>query len=71
VIHYPELRDDPTRQELLELAILLCMINVPFEYGITNDEQLKIGLLITNKLLSKIHLDLSWWKNLTNNHSIT
>lgn len=34
-IHYPELQDKK-RDKLLRLAQLMCMINVPFEYGITN-----------------------------------
>ena len=38
------------------------MINVPFEYGITNSQKLKIGMKITHKLIDKIHNDLVWWK---------
>jgi len=36
MIHYPELREDKQRERLLRLAQMLCMVNVPCEYGITN-----------------------------------
>jgi len=36
MIHYPELRSDTKLESLLRLAQMMCMINVPFEYGITN-----------------------------------
>ena len=64
MIHYPELRADKQREKLLRLAQLLCMVNVPCEYGITNAQKCKIGMQITNKLIDKIHGDLVWWKNL-------
>lgn len=51
MIHCPELREDPERLKLLELSMLLCKINVPFEYGITRDQQMKIGLRIINNLI--------------------
>ena len=35
MIHYPELREKLEQNKLLRLAQLMCMINVPFEYGIT------------------------------------
>ena len=62
-IHYPELLDKK-RDKLLRLAQLMCMINVPFEYGITNSQKLKIGMKITHNLIDKMHHDLVWWKNL-------
>jgi len=39
------------------------MINVPFEYGITNQQKLRIGLKITYHLINKIHHDLVWWSD--------
>lgn len=41
---------------------MMCMVNVPSEYGITKGSKLKIGMAITNKLIDKIHKDLVWWK---------
>ena len=38
------------------------MFNVPFQYGITYNQKLTVGMQITNKLLDKIHSDLVWWK---------
>jgi hypothetical protein len=67
MIHYPELRDDQMRERLLRLAQLMCMINVPFEYGITQSQKIKIGMKITHNLIDKIHHDLVWWKNLNSN----
>ena len=40
------------------------MINVPFEYGITNHQKLRIGFKITYNLIDKIHHDLVWWSSL-------
>jgi len=34
IIHNPYLRDLDTRKRVLDLSILLCMITVPFEYGV-------------------------------------
>jgi hypothetical protein len=62
MIHYPEVRDNQIQDQLLRLAQLMCMINVPFEYGITNAQKIKIGMKITHKLIDKIHHDLVWWK---------
>lgn len=64
MIHYPELRNDPQREKLLKLSQMMCMINVPFEYGITNQQKLKIGMKITHNLINKIHSDLVWWSNI-------
>jgi hypothetical protein len=36
MVHYPELRDDPKRDRLLRLAKMMCMVNVPSEYGVTD-----------------------------------
>lgn len=36
MLHWPDCREDPQRIKLLQLAQLLCRINVPFEYGMTN-----------------------------------
>ena len=36
MIHYPELRDDAKRDRLLKLSKMMCMVNVPSEYGITD-----------------------------------
>ena len=69
MIHYPELRDDQMRDKLLRLAQLMCMINVPFEYGITTSQKIKIGMKITHNLIDKMHHDLVWWKNLNSNES--
>ena len=69
MIHYPELRENHQRDTLLRLSQTMCMINVPFEYGINNKQKLKIGMKITHQLINKIHCDLNWWKNLDNvNH---
>lgn len=69
MIHYPELRENHQRDTLLRLSQMMCMINVPFEYGINNKQKLKIGMKITHQLINKIHCDLNWWKNLDNaNH---
>lgn len=62
MIHYPDLRDNEERKKLLRLAQMMCMVNVPSEYGITKGSKLKIGMAITNKLIDKIHKDLVWWK---------
>ena len=62
MIHYPDLRDSEERNKLLRLAQMMCMVNVPSEYGITKGSKLKIGMAITNKLIDKIHKDLVWWK---------
>lgn len=62
VLHWPQLREDPLRVNLLNLAQVVCMINVPFEYGMTNQQKLKIGMKITHNLIQKIHHDLVWWR---------
>lgn len=36
MLHWPDVREDPQRIRLLQLAQLICKINVPFEYGMTN-----------------------------------
>ncbi len=64
ITHYPELRSDAKLETLLRLAQMMCMINVPFEYGITNHQKLRIGLKITYHLIDKIHHDLVWWSTL-------
>ena len=62
MIHYPDVRENLDQDQLLRLAQLMCMINVPFEYGITMAQKMKIGMKITHKLIDKIHNDLVWWK---------
>jgi hypothetical protein len=39
MIHYPELRDDSKRDRLLRLAKMMCMVNVPSEYGVTDSQK--------------------------------
>ena len=36
LLHWPILREEPTRMKLLALAQLVCQVNVPFEYGMTS-----------------------------------
>lgn len=48
MIHYPDLRENQQRDTLLRLSQMMCMINVPFEYGINNKQKLKIGMKITH-----------------------
>jgi inositol hexakisphosphate/diphosphoinositol-pentakisphosphate kinase len=67
MIHYPELREKDEQNKLLRLAQLMCMINVPFEYGITSAQKMKIGMKITHNLIHKIHHDLVWWKIMSQN----
>jgi inositol-hexakisphosphate/diphosphoinositol-pentakisphosphate 1-kinase len=44
MIHYPELRVDERRDRLLRLSQILCMVNVPSEYGVTESQKSQIGM---------------------------
>lgn len=60
VLHNPHLMDDE-RKKLFEIAQLMSQVIVPLEYGVNNEEKLKIGFQIIHHLLHKIHHDLLWW----------
>lgn len=62
MIHIPDFRNDENRLKLLKLSILMCMIVVPFEYGILDEQKINIGVKITTQLVQKINCDLTWWK---------
>ena len=46
MIHYPILREDKNRLQLLCNAQLMCKLDLPFAYGVTNQQKLKIGMKI-------------------------
>lgn len=45
----------------MDIAQLMCRAIVPFEYGITTEEKIDVGLKIIHPLLKKVHDDLLWW----------
>lgn len=40
---------------------MMCRLIVPFEYGLTNQQKIDVGLKIIHPLLKKVHRDLLWW----------
>ena len=58
IIHNKDLMNDSS-YELFEEVSLLADFVMPFEYGITKDEKLNIGLKIIKPLLKKIYSDLT------------
>lgn len=59
-LHNPE-RYTPQRKELFEIAQMMCRAIVPFEYGLTCNDKIQVGLQIIHPLLSKVHENLLWW----------
>jgi inositol-hexakisphosphate/diphosphoinositol-pentakisphosphate 1-kinase len=39
----------------------MCRVIVPFEYGLTKEQKIDVGLKIVHPLLKKVHKDLLWW----------
>ena len=40
---------------------MMCRLIVPFEYGLTKEQKIDVGLKIIHPLLKKVHRDLLWW----------
>ena len=40
---------------------MMCRVIVPFEYGLTQEQKIDVGLKIIHPLLKKVHRDLLWW----------
>lgn len=59
-LHCPQLLSED-RLELMDLSQLMCRAIVPFEYGLTTEEKIDVGIKIIHPLLNKIHDDLLWW----------
>lgn len=49
-------------QELLESAELLQNFMVPFEYGLTTEQKIKIAKQVVAPLCEKIKEDMLWWR---------
>jgi len=60
MLHNPE-RTTESRVELMTIAQMMCRAIVPFEYGITINDKIEVGLKIIHPLLKKIHENLLWW----------
>ena len=70
IIHNRSLIGDSANELYNEISLLAYFV-MPFEYGITCDEKINIGLKIIKPLLNKVCNDLVWWDNSINNESKT
>ena len=66
IIHNRELVGENANELYNEISLLAFFV-MPFEYGITSEEKINIGLKIIKPLLNKVCNDLVWWDNNINN----